>query len=134
MTQKRSIAPARSGHPLVARVVLPLAALALLLALAVTMLVAGAGRKAAEKELDARAATVKKAWDAADRPTADRQLDRLGAQLGARLSVVRGQRPQAGTTDGGFRRYAFATRDRQTLRVALSTSESDDALSSGLIT
>ena len=114
------------------RVVLPLAVLALLLGLAVTMLVAGSGRKAADKELDARAATVKKAWDAADRPTAERQLDRLGSQLGARLSVVRGERPQPGTTDGELRRYAFATRDRQTLRVALSTSESDDALSSGL--
>ena len=133
MAPQPSVAPARSGRPLLLGVLLPVAVIAAGLAIGVTLLVTGAGRRAAEKELDARAATVRGAWEAAGSPTNERELRRLGNRLDARLTVVRGRRPQAGTTAGDVRRYAFASRERRTLRVALATTESSDALSKGLI-
>ena len=113
--------------------VLPVALISVALAAAVALLVASGGSRAADKELDARAATVKKAWDTAGRPTHGTDLRRLGIRLNAQLRVVRGKHPQAGTTQGNVRRYGFATRDRQTLKVALSTKKSADAVSSARI-
>src|SRR6476646_7565592 len=133
MALRRSAAPARSGRPLVVSVVLPAALISLVLAGAVAVLVAGSAKRAAEKEINARAATVKKAWDGAGRPARAPELTRLGKRLNAQLRVVRGSHPQAGTTSGDLRHYAFATRNRETLRVALSTTQSSDALSKGLI-
>src|SRR4051794_20319737 len=133
MALRRSAAPARKGRPLVVSVVLPAALISLLLAGAVALLVAGGAKRGAQKELDARAATVKKAWDGAGRPAQAAELSRLGKRLNAKLRVVRGKHPAAGTTSGDLRHYAFATRTRQTLRVALPTSESSDAVSKALI-
>ncbi|HEX6714738.1 MAG TPA: bifunctional diguanylate cyclase/phosphodiesterase [Thermoleophilaceae bacterium] len=133
MARNRSAAPARNGRPLVASVVLPAAVFGVLIALAAAMLASGGGKRAADKELDARAATVKKAWDGVGRPAGPAQLARLGTRLNAQLRVVRGRHPQAGATSGKVRRYAFATRDNKTLRVGLSTQSSADALSSGLL-
>ena len=131
MARSRSAAPARPGLPLFVSVVLPAAIIAALLAVAVVFLTTGSGRRAADKQLDARAATVKKAWDGAGRPTKGAQLARLGTRLNAQLRVVHGSHPQAATTQGGRRHYAFVTRQRQTLRVVLATKSSDDALSQG---
>jgi diguanylate cyclase (GGDEF)-like protein len=114
-------------------VLLPLALVAGLTAVVVAFVAMGAGRTAADKELDARAATVKKAWDVAGRPTRKPELGRLGTRLNADLTVVRGSRPQAAATAGELRTYAFATRDRRTLRVALDAKTSADSLSKGLI-
>lgn len=112
---------------------LPVALLAALLAVGVALLVAGGGRRAASKELDARAATVKKSWDAVGRPTAQADLQRLGKRLGAQLRVVNGRHPQPGTTRGDVRRYAFATRNKKTLQITLGTHASSDAISQGLL-
>src|SRR3954447_24129991 len=133
MALRRSAAPARNGRPLVVGAVLPIALLGVLVAVAVALLVSGGGHRAANKELDARAATVKKAWDSVGRPTAQRDLQRLGRRLNAQLRVVRGSHPQPGTTTDDVRHYGFATRSRQTLRVALSTSASSDAVSKGVV-
>lgn len=114
-----------------ASVVLPLALLSAVLGITIALLAGSGGQRAANKELDARAVTVKKAWDVAGRPTRAPALERLGRQLKAQLRVVRGRRPRAATTEGDVRRYAFATRERTTLRVALPTKESADAISSG---
>ncbi|HEX4733636.1 MAG TPA: EAL domain-containing protein [Thermoleophilaceae bacterium] len=133
MALPRSNAPARTGRPLSATVVLPAVALAVLIALATALLVSGGGTRAANKELDARAATVKKAWDGARRPSGGPRLQRLGRQLNAQLRVVPGRRPQAGTTSGEVRSYGFATRAGKTLRVKLSTKRSADAVSHGLL-
>ena len=133
MAARRSSSPARNGLPLALSVVFPVALLAALLAVAAAVLVSGGGQRAADKELDARAATVKKAWDVAGRPTHGAPLHQLGARLNASMSVVRGAHPQAATTAGGQRRYAFATRGHQTLRVALPTHASSDAVSKGLV-
>src|SRR4051794_20280065 len=133
MAPKRSAAPARNGRPLVASVVVPAVLVAALIAVVAALLASGGGHRAADKELDARAATVKKAWDGAGRPSSAGQLDRLGNRLNAELRVVPGRHPHAGTTNGDTRNYAYATRTQQTLRVALSTSASSDALSNGLV-
>lgn len=114
-----------------ATVAVPAVLVALLIALAAALLASGGGQRAANKELDARAASVKKSWDAAGRPPSGPRLARLGGQMNARLRVVRGRHPQAGTTSGDVRRYGFATRDRQTLRVSLQAKASADALSEG---
>src|SRR3954454_15082422 len=110
MARTRSSTPARSGLPLFLSVALPAALIAAALAAAVVLLVSGSGQRAANKELDARAANVKKAWDGAGRPTKGTELARLGQRLNAQLLVVRGRRPQPGTTTGGERHYAYATR------------------------
>jgi diguanylate cyclase (GGDEF)-like protein len=115
----------------VASVVVPAVVISLLIALAAAVLASGGGQRAANKELDARAANVKEAWDDAGRPARGLQLKRLGTRMNAQLRVVRGRHAQPGTTDGDFRRYGFATRDRQTLRVALPASASADAVSEG---
>jgi diguanylate cyclase (GGDEF)-like protein len=134
MTRERSAAPAGGkGSPLAVRVLLPLAAAAAALAVAVAMLTTGAGQRAADKELDARAVTVKKAWDVAGQPAREADLRRLGRRLHARLAVVRGGKPSAGRTNGDVRTYRFASRRNRTLRVALATGDSSDALSSGLV-
>src|SRR4051794_37761657 len=133
MARSRSSAPARNGLPLFVSVVVPAAIVAALIAAAVVVLVTGAGHRAASKELDARAATVKKAWDGAGRPAKDSDLQRLGQRLNATLRVVRGRHPQPGSTTGKIRHYAFATRNRETLRVALPTKSSSNALSQGLV-
>src|SRR3954470_17224477 len=133
MALRRSAAPARKGRPLVAGIVLPAALVTALLCLAVALLATGGGRRAADKELDARAATVKRAWDAVGRPGTGRELERLGARLNAQLRVVSGTHPQAGTTTGKLRRYGFETRDRRTLRVALPTASSADAVNEALM-
>ena len=133
MARQRSATPARSGRSLVTSVAVPAALIGVLIAVAVAFLASGGGRRAANKELDARAATVKKAWDGSGRPRSGPELARLGTRLNAQLRVVRGSHPQSGTTDGDVRRYGFATRDRSTLRVALSSSESADAISKGFL-
>ncbi|MEA2494120.1 MAG: diguanylate cyclase [Thermoleophilaceae bacterium] len=114
-------------------VVLPCAILAALLAVAIAVIVSSGGRRAADKELDARAATVKKAWDAQGRPSRQRDLKRLGTRLNAQLRVVRGRHPKVAVTTGDVRHYAFATRDRRTLRIALTTANSSDAISKALV-
>ncbi|MFL5842816.1 MAG: EAL domain-containing protein [Thermoleophilaceae bacterium] len=116
-----------------AGVLLPLGLLAALTVAVVAVLAIGAGRHAAVKELDARAATVKKAWDLSGRPSAQPELARLGRNLNARLSVVRGAKPAPAATSGQLRRYAFPTRARRTLRVALPVKASADSLSNGLV-
>src|SRR5437016_4946704 len=114
----RSLSSARNGRPLVAGVLAPLGLLAALIAAVVAMLAISAGRHAAVKEVDARAATVKKAWDLSGRPSAKAELAVLGRRLNATLSVVAGARPGPAITSGDVRRYTFPTRDRRTLRVA----------------
>src|SRR3954451_9994615 len=133
MALGRSSDAARSGRSLFVGVLLPLALIAALTAGLAVFVATGAGRRAADKELDARAATVKKAWDATDRPTAKPELARLGRQLNAKLVVIRGRHPQAAVTKGELRHYAFPTRDRRTLRVALAMKQSADALSTGRV-
>ena len=133
MAPGRSPAPARNGRSLFVGVLLPLALIAALTAGLAVFVASGAGRRAADKELDARAATVKKTWDALDRPSGKPQLARLGRLLNAQLVVVRGRHPQAATTTGDLRSYAFPTRDRRTLRVALPMTQSADALSTGML-
>jgi diguanylate cyclase (GGDEF)-like protein len=118
---------------LVVGIVVPMALVGGLLAVAITLLAASAGKHAADREIDTRAATVKKAWDAVGRPQDSRRLARLGTRLNAELRVVPGRHPAEPVTSGGLRRYAFATRDRRTLRVALSTARSTDAISKGVI-
>jgi diguanylate cyclase (GGDEF)-like protein len=118
---------------LVAAIVVPAALGTALLCVAVALLATGGGRRAADKELDARAATVKKAWDAVGRPTGGPELKRLGARLNAQLAVLRGPHPQAGTTIGKLRRYGFATRDRRTLGIALPADSSADAINKALM-
>jgi diguanylate cyclase (GGDEF)-like protein len=113
-------------------VVVPLALLAAAVTVVVALIATSAGRRAADKELDARAATVKKAWDGAGRPAGESDLARLGRRLNADLSVLRGSRPQPAATSGNVRSYAFATRQRRTLRVGLPVTQSADALSKGL--
>src|SRR6478752_5554036 len=107
MPDPTSVAPARNGRPLAIGVVLPAAILTALIAVAVALLVAGGAHRAATKELDARAATVKKAWDAVGRPVAGGDLSRLGAKLGAQLQVVRGRHPAPAVTQGKLRSYSF---------------------------
>src|SRR5690349_7961367 len=128
-----STAPARNGRPMSATVVLPAVAVGVLIALATALLVSGGGTRAANTELDARAATVKKAWDGAGRPAGGAQLQRLGRQLNAGLRVVPGKHPQAGTSSGDVRNYGFATRAGRTLKVKLSAKHSADAVSHGLL-
>jgi diguanylate cyclase (GGDEF)-like protein len=117
----------------VAGVVLPVAVLGALVTVAVALVMSGGAHRAAGKELDARALTVKNAWAAAGRPAERSELQRLGQRLHAQLRVVRGTRAQAGTTSGDVRRYSFPTRGRASLRVALSTSASSDAISKGVV-
>jgi diguanylate cyclase (GGDEF)-like protein len=117
----------------VAVVVLPAFVLGVLIALVAALLASGGGQRAANKELDARAATVKKAWDGVGRPARPADLARLGARLNAKLGVIRGRHALAGTTSGNRRRYAFATRQDRTLRVTLATKASADAISQGRV-
>src|SRR5882757_10479233 len=124
MALNRSVARARSGRSLVVSVVVPLALLTVAITIGVALIATGAGRRAADKELDARAATVKKAWDGAGRPARKADLARLGRRLNADLSVERGSRPQPAATSGKVRSYEFATRQRRTLRVGLPVAQS----------
>jgi diguanylate cyclase (GGDEF)-like protein len=117
----------------VAGALVPLGLLAALIVAVVAMLATSAGRHAAVKELDARAATVKKAWDLSGRPSAQPELAVLGRRLNATLSVAQGAKPAPATTSGNVRRYAFPTRDRRTLGVALPVNASADALANGLV-
>jgi diguanylate cyclase (GGDEF)-like protein len=133
MAQSRSAAPARNGLPLSVALVLPAAVLSLLLAAAVAVLVGGGANRAANKELDARAATVAKAWTAAGRPASAPDLQRLGARLNAKMRLVAGRHPAAPATSGDRRSYAFATRDHQTLNVSLQTTASADAIQKGVV-
>lgn len=133
MARRRSAAPAGNGRPLWLRVVLPAALATALIAGGVALLVAGSATRAAEKELDARAVTVKKAWDAVGRPVGGAPLVRLGNRLNASLRVVRGRHPAAAATRGKLREYAYPTRQRTTLRIALTTKASADAVSKGLV-
>jgi diguanylate cyclase (GGDEF)-like protein len=106
--------------------------LGIVITLVTALLVDAGGGRAADKELDARAATVKSAWDGAGRP-GGAELQGLGRRLDAQLLVLRGAHPHPGTTSGDARTYGFATRSGQTLRVSLSTKASADAISAGLI-
>ena len=132
MPLRRSATAARNGRPLVAGVVVPAAVTAAVIAVATALLAAAGGKTAAEKQLDARAAAVRNAWTIAGRPTRTTDLAGLGSRLNAQLSVVRGRHPHPPATTGKVRRYAFATRDRRTLRIALSTTASADAIRNGL--
>src|SRR3954471_2635434 len=132
MARERSSAPARwNGSPLVASLLVPIAVLIAILAVAVAIVATSGGRRAADKELDARAVSVKKAWDAVGQPTRQADVALLGKRLGAKLRVVRGNHPAAGATKGDVRAYAFGSRKGRTLRIALSTKASTDSLSSG---
>ncbi len=133
MASTGSPASARVASTLALRVAIPAAVLAAVIAAAAAFLVSAGGHHAADRELDARAATVKKAWDTAGRPTRGAGLDRLGHLLNARLKVQRGRHPHAPASQGDERDYAFPTRDRTTLRVALSTKTSSDAVAKGLM-
>jgi diguanylate cyclase (GGDEF)-like protein len=133
MALGRSAARAQNGSSLVLGLVLPALIVAALIAGAVALLVNAAGHTAADKEIDARAATVKKAWDVAGRPASNPQLARLGTRLNAQLRVVRGSHPRPVTSIGKTRNYSFATRRGSTLRVGLPTQQSTDALSKGLV-
>src|SRR5947209_14686508 len=133
MASPGSSPPARSGLPLVVTIAIPAVLVAALIAAAVVLLVGGAGHRAVSKQVDARAAAVKKAWDGAGRPTKPADLARLGKRLDAQLRVARGRHPRATTTSGNTRSYTYATRQRLTLHVALATKASADALSQGLI-
>jgi diguanylate cyclase (GGDEF)-like protein len=117
----------------VAGVVLPVALLAALVTVAVALLMSAGAHRAANRELDTRALTVKNAWGAAGGPTEKSELQRLGRRLHAQLRVVRGTHAQAGITSGDVRRYSFPARPPVSLRVALSTSASSDAISKGLV-
>src|SRR5437764_15289407 len=111
MAPERSASPTRlKGAPLVAGVLIPLAIVAAAIAVAVAVVATGGGRRATNTELDARAATVKKAWDAVGRPSSTAQLDRLGKRLNAKLKVVPGGKRAAGVTRGDVRSYAFASK------------------------
>jgi diguanylate cyclase (GGDEF)-like protein len=114
-------------------VLLPLAIVGVAIAVAVAVVATGAGKRAADRELDARAATVKKAWEVAGQPARPAALDALSRRLDARLDVVRGGTPAEGHTVGAERTYAFASRGKRVLTVALATNGSADALSSGLV-
>src|SRR3954453_15834424 len=133
MAPHRSASTPARNRSLLLTAVLPAALLCALLAAGVALLVAGGGKRAADKELDARAATIKKTWDTAGPPSTRPELRRLGTRVNANLRVIRGRHPQPGTTNGDQRQYGFATRDRQTLKISLSTSQSSDALSKGLV-
>src|SRR2546423_14011665 len=108
-----------AAAPLVVSVLIPLAVIAVAIAVLVSVVASGGGRRAADKELDARAQTVKKAWDAVGQPSGASSLRQLGKRLDAKLVVVHGQRPAAGKTSGDTRSYAFAARHARALRVAL---------------
>ena len=111
MARERSSTPARSkGAPLAAGLLVPLAIVAAVIAVAVAVVATSGGQRATNTEVDARAANVKKTWDAVGRPTAPAQLDRLGTRLNARLRVVPGGKAAPGTTRGNARTYQFATR------------------------
>lgn len=111
-------------------VLLPLALVTALIVAVVASLANGGGKKATDRELDSRASTVKRTWEAAGRPTRPAQLDLLGRRVDARLSVVRRQQPAAPKTSGDFRTYRFTARGGRTLRVALPVKESKADLSS----
>jgi diguanylate cyclase (GGDEF)-like protein len=117
----------------VAGIVLPVALLGALVTVAVALSTGGGAHRAANKELDARAVTVKNAWNVAGRPSEQSELQRLGRRLHAQLRVVRGTHAQAGITSGDVRRFSFPARRSVSLRVALSTSASSDAISKGLV-
>src|SRR3954470_2495999 len=133
MAPHRSASTPARKRSLLVTTVAPAALLCALLAVGVALLVSGGGKRAVDKELDARAAIIKKTWDTAGRPSTRPELRRLGTRVNANLRVIRGRHPQPGTTSGGQREYGFATRDRQTLKISLSTSQSSDALSKGLV-
>ena len=76
---------------------------------------------------------MKKAWDAVGRPATPVPLQRLGKRLNAQLRVVRGGHPAVTVNAGALRRYAFVTGEHTTLRVALPTKASSDAVSKGLV-
>src|SRR4051794_26914895 len=134
MARERSVAPARPRRrpTLLVSVMLPIALMAAVVAVAAAVVATGGGRRAANKELDARAATVKKAWDAAGRPSRDAPLAALGKRLNAHLRLTRGSKLAAGVTSGDTRAYAFPAHGKRTLHVALTVKQSKDALSSGL--
>lgn len=109
----------------------PLVLLVAVIVVLVASLANGGGKNATDKELDARATTVKRAWEAAGRPTRPAQLDVLGRRVNAQLTVVRRQKPAPPTTSGDSRHYRFSARGGRTLRVALPVKESKDELASG---
>src|SRR5438067_8336267 len=135
MARERSSAPARrSGTPLLVVVLLPLALVAAGLAIAVAVVANGSGHRATTKELDARAGTVKAAWQASGHPTAARDLQRLGTRLDATIAIRRGQTPNAGgTAVGDTRVYSYPVRGKRLLQISLATKASSDALSNGLV-
>src|SRR5690242_12266524 len=98
MAPPRSVARARLGRSLVTSVVVPVAVLGVVVAVVAALLASGGATRAAERQLDARAATVNKAWDAAGRPTSGTKLDDLSARLNANLRVLRGDHPQPAAT------------------------------------
>src|SRR5436190_5130200 len=122
MAPERSAAPARLRRrpTLLVGVLLPLALIAAIVAIGAATVATSGGRRAANKELDARAATVKKAWDAAGQPSRARDLQALGKRLGAQLRLTRGTKPSGGVTSGNARAYAFAAHGKRTLHVALA--------------
>src|SRR5437764_10260266 len=133
MARERSAAPARTtGGTLVVAVLTPIAIVAVLVAVAAALIANGGGRSAADKELDARARTVERAWASLDRPSGRSALAQLSRRLDAGLVVVRGRKPAAGKTPGDTRTYAFAAPNARTLRVSLATKDSSKSLSSGL--
>src|SRR5436853_7353286 len=97
MARERSAAPARmSGGPLALRVLAPLAVVAVLIGLAVALVANAGGQKAANKELDARALTVKRSWEALGAPSGKTSLAKLRQELGAKPGALPGRQPARG--------------------------------------
>jgi diguanylate cyclase (GGDEF)-like protein len=135
MARSRSLTPVPpSPVPLAAGVLLPIALVAALIVAAVLLVSAGAGKSAANAELDARAVTVSKAWQMAGRPTRDAQMIDLGRRVDARLSIGPRKPAAAPKTSGDFRSYRFAVRGGRTLSVVLPVAKSKDELSNGFTT
>ena len=136
MAGSRSPSPAhaRTGLPLAVQVILPLALLTALVAVAAAMLAGSAGRKAADDELDRRAAVVRRAWQASGSPTDRRELRVLGRRLGATLTIRRGDpSSHAGRTEGDLRVREFRARGR-TLVIGVPSKAAADELAGGRTT
>lgn len=132
-SRSQSPAPVKSGGlPLAVRLLAPLALVAALSALAVLTLASGAGRTAADEELDRRAAVVQRAWETAGSPRREADLRALGRRLRVRISIVRrGPSPAPAATQGDFRTREFAVRGGRALRVAVPAKAVADRLSEG---
>ena len=135
MAGSRSSSPARSraGLPLAVHVLLPLALIAAVVAVAAGMLAGGAGKQATDDELDRRAATVRRAWQASGSPTDRAELRTLGRRLGAQMSIGRGTPGATGRTEGDRRIREFRTRGRK-LTVAIPAKEATDKVDSAKTT